>query len=139
MATCANCDEPFKEKADKRGFHRFSLENKFPGCERTGRETFAELTGTIFTPNSKRKGKFVCPPCWSKLHSAAKYKGAVSDLWGSTASTSYVASKRKATETSCSTPNSAKKPRFTSTPIKVRQINCHISRKTIRKKSKDIG
>lgn len=117
MDTCANCDASFKER--EKGYHRFSLEKIIPATGNTARCHLEQMFSIPVTPRSKKTDtKFLCSVCWNGLNNAVKYKKAVTEFWGSTESSSYVGSKRLLTD--LASPGTSKRPRFTSTPLKVR-------------------
>lgn len=116
MATCANCDKEFQKRNDNKGFYRFSIEKTLDAGE-LARDALSKLTGTAFTPNpSTRKGRFLCPSCWWSLNETVRYRVSLNDFMGKTDDQTYIGAKRKQQS---STTVSAKKPRFTSTPLKV--------------------
>ena len=115
MDTCANCNAPFKER-DK-GFYRFSLEKTIPATGKAARCHLETIFNIPVTPVSKKTdAKFLCSTCWSDLNAAVKYNKSASEFLESTASTSYVGSKRVPVDIA----SPSKRPRFTSTPLKVR-------------------
>ena len=117
MDRCANCNAPFKER--EKGYHRYSLEKVIPATGSSARSHLEQIFNVPVTPVSKKtEAKFLCPVCWSELHNAAKYKKAVTEFLGNSESTSYVGSKRLLTD--IASPSTSKRPRFTSTPLKVR-------------------
>ena len=111
-----NCNAAF-EKRDK-GYRRYSLEKEIPTTGKAARLHVEDITKTVVTPVAKKtEAKFLCAVCWSSLNDTVKYNRAVAEFFGSTASDSYIASKRRAESSFHSV---TKKPRFTSTPLKVR-------------------
>ena len=115
MELCANCNSEFKERSDKRGSFRFSVEKKLPNSDITARDALCSATGAPFTPASKRKGRFLCPSCWWTLNGMVKYKKSMDEFWGKSVPTSYVGAKRKAPDIP-DMASAAKRPLFTSTP-----------------------
>lgn len=117
MDRCANCSAPFKER--EKGYNRFSLEKVISATGNTARCHLEQILSVPVTPVSKKtEAKFLCPVCWNELNNAAKYKKAVTEFLGSSESTSYVGSKRLLID--IASPSTSKRPRFTSTPLKVR-------------------
>ena len=116
MDSCVNCKAAFDERA--KGYRRYSLEKEIPTTGKPARLHVSEITKAAYTPVSKKtEAKFLCAVCWSSLNETVKYNRAMEQFFGNTASDSYIASKRGA-DTSFQT--ARKKPRFTSTPLKVR-------------------
>ena len=93
MKTCCNCNNPFKVKANKRGFHRFPISGTLPGTSITAKDLLENLTSSTFTPQTKRKGKFLCTVCWSSIHQAFKYQQAIHSFCKEMDPSSYLASK----------------------------------------------
>lgn len=123
MSACANCDTLFEKKSDDKGYFRYSLENSL-STGKIAREALNNLTGGSLTPVSvKRRGQFLCPACWSNLNDTVRYQSSITEFWSKTGHTSYIGKKRKVDS---KTPKSTKKPKLTSTPLKVCcDINFH--------------
>jgi hypothetical protein len=124
METCANCASSFKKKPGGSGYYRYSLENKLGSSSNiTAREHLEYVTGSSVTPDSKkRSGKFLCHECWNRLGNSFKYKQYVKDFFEATEQESYVSSKRAASDIVQSPGTSFKRPRYTSTPVKVSTV-----------------
>ena len=117
MENCANCNAEFARKADNKGWHRFSIDNKLPGCDKIAKDVLVQMTGSKLTPTSKKfQGRYLCPPCWQKLNGSAKYHDSLQEFWGRSSSASYLGGKRKKGEDLSFNIPSSKKPRYTSTP-----------------------
>jgi len=117
---CANCEKTFKKKTGDKGYYRYSLENQLGSNGNSAREELEQMTGDVLTPVGKKmQGRFLCPECWSQLGNVSKYKLAFEEFFGATESASYVASKRPTGDTGFSPSTSFKRPRYTSTPLKV--------------------
>lgn len=112
MASCVNCNSAFKSKTG--GYYRYSLEKVVPKSGLPARDHLCEITGSFITP-VKGHDKFLCPSCWNKLTETVRFKSSRDSFFGSTTSTSYVGRKR----TSQLTSSPPKRPRYTSTPLKV--------------------
>ncbi|MES9880856.1 MAG: hypothetical protein ABW185_08250 [Sedimenticola sp.] len=117
---CSNCESEFKRRPNNKGYYRFSLDNTLPQSDSIAKDALGNLTGSQFTPvSSKRKGKFMCPSCWSKLADTVQYRRKVEDFWSCTEHGSYIGQKRKGTNEQSGT---SKVPRFTtSTPASSRE------------------
>ena len=113
METCCNCACAFKNK--KGGYYRHSLDLVVPSSGLPAKEHLSEICGSTLSP-TKRSNRFLCPQCWIKLNETVKYKDSLKALFECTASTSYLAKKRSGDPY---TPRFIKRPRFTSTPLKV--------------------
>ena len=121
-SSCANCNKTFDRKPGNRGFYRFSLENKLPHSNETAREALSSMIGKSLTPVTiKRRGQFLCSSCWASLDDTARYHSAIQEFWGCTDDETYIGQKRKGGDSGDST-GMRKRPRFTSTPLKV--LNC---------------
>lgn len=119
MTSCANCEQSFKCKPGNKGYYRYSLESTLPNTDTIAREHLGLLSSTDFTPKKKRLREFLCPSCWNALCDTRRYKDSLNSFFGGTSSTSYVAKKRKTIDSVQSPSTSFKRPRFTSTPLKV--------------------
>ncbi|KAH3898025.1 hypothetical protein DPMN_022222 [Dreissena polymorpha] len=112
-----------KNLVDRR-YYRYSLENKLGSSSNiTAREHLEYVTGSSVTPDSKkRSGNFLCHECWNRLGNSFKYKQYVKDFFEATEQESYVYSKRAASDIVQSPGTSFKRPRYTSTPVKVSTV-----------------